>query len=60
MFQKADRAIAVGNATDELRHHADLVVGPNQEDSVVRSLRKDRAGHVPDGSKARAATRSAL
>lgn len=47
MFQRADRAIAVGNATDELKRHADLIIGPNEEDSVVSFLRTDWAGRRP-------------
>ena len=38
MFQEADRAIAVANATDELKALATQVIGPNDEDSVVRYL----------------------
>lgn len=38
MFQLAGTAIAVGNATDELKAHATLVIGSNDQDSVVRYL----------------------
>lgn len=38
MFQVADRAVAVANATEELKALATQVIGPNDEDSVVRYL----------------------
>lgn len=38
MFRVADRAIAVANATAELKRHATHIVGSNQEDSVVKYL----------------------
>lgn len=41
MFQLADRAIAVANATDELKRYATQVIGPNYEDSVVKFIRSD-------------------
>jgi len=41
MFQLADRAIAVANATDELKRHATHVIGSNNEDSVVKFIRSD-------------------
>lgn len=44
MFQIADRAVAVANATAELKCHATQVIGPNHEDSVVKYLRTDFAG----------------
>ncbi|HEX6972345.1 MAG TPA: HAD family hydrolase, partial [Limnochordia bacterium] len=39
MFQMADRAIAVANATEALKRHATQVIGSNEEDSVVKYLR---------------------
>jgi hypothetical protein len=41
MFQLADRAIAVANATTTLKAHATQVIGSNNEDSVVRFIRDD-------------------
>ena len=41
MFQLADRAIAVSNATDELKRYATQIIGSNHEDSVVRFTRGD-------------------
>ena len=39
MFRIADHAIAVANASPELKRHATQVIGSNQEDSVVKFLR---------------------
>ncbi len=44
MFQAADRAIAVANATGELKRYATQIIGSNQEDSVVKFVRADWAG----------------
>jgi Cof subfamily protein (haloacid dehalogenase superfamily) len=41
MFRVADRAVAVGNATAELMRHATCVIGPNDEDSVVKFISHD-------------------
>jgi len=41
MFQIADCAIAVANATVELKRHATHVIGSNQADSVVRYIHQD-------------------
>ncbi len=38
MFRMADRAVAVANATGQLKEHATQVIGANQEDSVVKYL----------------------
>jgi hypothetical protein len=38
MFAAADKSIAVANAEEELKRHAHLVIGSNEEDSVVRYL----------------------
>ncbi len=38
MFVAADRAIAVGNAIDEVKKAAHQVIGTNQEESVVRFI----------------------
>ena len=44
MFQMAGTAIAVANATDELKEHATVVIGRNDEDSVARYI----AAHYAD------------
>lgn len=38
MFRMADQAIAVSNATEELKQHATKIIGSNEEDSVVRFI----------------------
>jgi len=38
MLRQADVAVAVGNAVDELKQVADIVIGPNTEDSVARFI----------------------
>ena len=38
MFEAADVRIAVGNAREELKSAADLVIGDNRNDGVVRWL----------------------
>jgi hypothetical protein len=43
MFDVAGHAVAVENAVPELKPHADEIIGPNTEDSVVRWL----AAHWP-------------
>ena len=43
MFQLADRAIAVENAADTLKFHSDLVIGSNEQDSVVKFIQADWA-----------------
>lgn len=45
MFQMADRGIAVANATEKLRRHATQVIGPNDEDSVVKFIREEVTRH---------------
>ena len=42
MFQLADRAVAVGNATEQLKSHAGVVIGPNESDSVVKFIQEDK------------------
>lgn len=44
MFQMAGRALAVDNATDVLKAHADAVIGPNSADSVVRYILEHGGG----------------
>ncbi len=43
MFQHADRALAVANATAELKRHATHLIGPNESDSVVKFIQSDWA-----------------
>lgn len=43
MLRRADRAVVMGNAADEIKAHAHEVIGTNDEDSVVRYLER-RAG----------------
>lgn len=42
MFQMADRAVAVSNATEELKRHAGAIIGPNETDSVAKFIQLDR------------------
>ena len=39
MFQLAGRAVAVANAEEAVRQHADEIIGPNDQDAVVRYIR---------------------
>jgi len=41
LFRCADRAIAVGNASAEIKSLASEVIGPNNEDSVVEFLERE-------------------
>lgn len=41
MFKLAHTAIAVENAVEELKKHATVVIGPNEDDSVVRYILED-------------------
>ncbi len=41
MFKLSDRAIAVANSADELKSHADHIIGTNDEDSVVKFITED-------------------
>ena len=41
MFQSADRAVAVSNATDELKCRAAIIIGANETDSVVKFIQQD-------------------
>ena len=38
MFEAADVKVAVGNAREELKAAADIVIGPNTEEGVARWL----------------------
>ena len=38
MFKMAARAVAVANATDEIKQYANHVIGSNEEDSVVKFI----------------------
>lgn len=46
MFDLSDRAIAVENAQPELKTRADLVIGPNETDSVVRFIAAENSGNA--------------
>ena len=47
MFRQADHAIAVANASDEVKAHASQVIGSNMDDSVVKFLKQHWASpHV--------------
>lgn len=41
MFRMAGTAVAVGNATDELKAHATEIIGTNDDDSVVKYILRD-------------------
>lgn len=41
MMRHADVAVAVANAVDEVKEAADIVIGPNTEDSVARFILED-------------------
>jgi Cof subfamily protein (haloacid dehalogenase superfamily) len=38
MFRMGARAVAVANATDEIKRHAHTIIGPNTDDSVVKFI----------------------
>ena len=44
MFKLSDRAITVANGADELKSHADHIIGTNDEDSVVKYITEDWGG----------------
>jgi hydroxymethylpyrimidine pyrophosphatase-like HAD family hydrolase len=41
MMREADLAVAVGNARDEVKEAADIVIGPNTEDSVAKFIAEE-------------------
>ena len=43
MFKMAKTAIAVENATDQIKGYANKIIGSNQEDSVVKYIAADVA-----------------
>lgn len=43
MLGSADCAIAVGNAVDEVKHAANIVIGTNNDDSVVRFVDEQKS-----------------
>ena len=47
MFKTAARAVAVANATDEIKQYAHHVIGSNQDDSVVKFILHD-SNHPPE------------
>lgn len=47
MLRAADVAVAVGNAVEEVRREADVIIGPNTEDSVAKAILDDYSGLNP-------------
>jgi 5-amino-6-(5-phospho-D-ribitylamino)uracil phosphatase len=47
MFAECGHAVAVANAVPELLPHADEVIGPNTDDSVVKYLARTWGHQVP-------------
>lgn len=47
MVKSADRGIAVENAIDEVKSHADFTIGPNREDSVIRFILEENGIALP-------------
>jgi Cof subfamily protein (haloacid dehalogenase superfamily) len=45
MFKMAKTAIAVENATDEIKSYANKVIGTNQDDSVIKYIANDIKGN---------------
>ncbi len=45
MMEIADVAVAVGNAVDEVKANADIIIGPNSADSVARFVYEDFHSH---------------
>lgn len=43
MFKMAHKAVAVKNASDEIRHLASEVIGTNEQDSVIKYILKDQS-----------------
>jgi hydroxymethylpyrimidine pyrophosphatase-like HAD family hydrolase len=43
----ANQAVAVSNATDELKRYAAQIIGSNDEDSVVRYISADYRRDTP-------------
>jgi hydroxymethylpyrimidine pyrophosphatase-like HAD family hydrolase len=48
MFEAAGRAVAVENAAPELKRHADEIIGPHTDDSVVKYLAAHWDGRPPE------------
>jgi len=46
MFQSAKRAIAVQNASDEIKSYATEIIGSNEEDSVIKYIEKDMNAQI--------------
>lgn len=44
MMREADLAVAVGNALPEVKDAADIIIGPNTDDSVARFILEDFSG----------------
>lgn len=49
MMKVADLSVAVGNAFDEVKAHADIVIGPNTDDSVARFISEDYLSQLDNG-----------
>jgi hydroxymethylpyrimidine pyrophosphatase-like HAD family hydrolase len=41
MFKMAHKAVAVSNASDEIRKIATQVIGTNEQDSVIKYIEQD-------------------
>lgn len=46
MFKIADTSVAMGNAENKLKEHADCIIGTNKEDSVIRYISSDIINYV--------------
>ena len=44
MFKMATKAVAVENATDEIKNYADEIIGPNESDSVIKYIMEKEKG----------------
>jgi hypothetical protein len=49
MLQRAGRGIAVANAEEAVKQHADEIIGSNDEDAVVRYIRSKTLSNSPTG-----------
>ena len=47
MLRAADVAVAVGNAVEEVKREADVIIEPNTENSVARAILDDYSGMRP-------------
>lgn len=51
MMKFADLSVAVGNAFDEVKDYADIVIGTNADDSVARFIREDFLSSLDDSGR---------